>query len=36
VDRTFPEMLKAADELMYEVKGNGKGYIRSQRFTTSG
>lgn len=24
VDRTFPEMLKSADELMYEVKTNGK------------
>ena len=31
-DRPFPEMLKAADELMYEVKKNGKDNVRSRRF----
>ncbi|WP_239185922.1 GGDEF domain-containing protein [Candidatus Nitrotoga sp. HW29] len=31
-DRSFPAMLKVADELMYEVKKNGKGNVRSQRF----
>lgn len=30
--RTFPAMLKAADELMYEVKESGKGEMRSRRF----
>jgi len=34
VDRTFPAMLKAADELMYEVKASGKGHLRSRLFTT--
>ena len=34
VDRTFAAMLKAADELMYEVKESGKGDIRSQSFAT--
>ena len=29
-DRSFPEMLKIADELMYEIKANGKGGIRSR------
>ncbi|TBR08078.1 MAG: diguanylate cyclase [Rugosibacter sp.] len=33
-DRTFPAMLKAADELMYEVKENGKCEMRSRRFVT--
>lgn len=32
VDRTFPAMLKAADELMYEVKESGKNNLRSRRF----
>lgn len=32
VDRTFPEMLRAADELMYEVKEQGKANMRSRRF----
>lgn len=32
VDRTFHAMLKAADELMYEVKESGKNDIRSRRF----
>jgi len=27
IDRSFPEMLKAADELMYEVKRSGKGSV---------
>ncbi|RFC34053.1 MAG: diguanylate cyclase (GGDEF) domain-containing protein [Candidatus Nitrotoga sp. SPKER] len=31
-DRPFPAMLKAADELMYEVKKNGKGNVRSRHF----
>lgn len=31
-DRSFPAMLKAADELMYEVKKNGKGNVRSRHF----
>ena len=31
-DRTFPAMVKAADELMYEVKQNGKGDIRTHRY----
>jgi diguanylate cyclase (GGDEF)-like protein len=30
--RTFPAMLRAADELMYEVKESGKGNMRSRRF----
>ncbi len=30
--RTFPELLKAADELMYEVKAGGKGDMRSRLF----
>ena len=34
IDRTFPAMMKAADELMYEVKKSGKGDIRSQHFAT--
>ena len=32
VDRAFPEMLRAADELMYEVKEQGKANMRSRRF----
>ncbi len=32
VDRTFDDMLKAADELMYQVKADGKGHVRSQSF----
>jgi diguanylate cyclase (GGDEF)-like protein len=31
-DRLFPEMLKAADELMYEVKESGKNDLRSRSF----
>lgn len=31
-DRSFSAMLKAADELMYEVKKNGKGNVLSRRF----
>ena len=31
-DREFSEMLKAADTLMYEVKGNGKAAMRSRCF----
>ena len=31
-DRSFPEMLKAADEIMYEVKKSGKNNVRSRRF----
>ena len=31
-DRSFPEMLKAADEIMYEVKQSGKCNVRSRRF----
>jgi diguanylate cyclase (GGDEF)-like protein len=33
IDRGFPEMLKAADELMYEVKASGKSNVRSRRVT---
>lgn len=33
IDRPFTEMLKAADELMYEVKGSGKNNMRSRRIT---
>jgi PleD family two-component response regulator len=32
IDRLFPEMVKAADELMYEVKESGKNNMRSQRY----
>lgn len=32
-DRLFPAMLKAADELMYEVKESGKNAMSSRRFT---
>lgn len=32
VDRSFPAMLKAADDLMYEVKESGKNGMRSRRF----
>jgi diguanylate cyclase (GGDEF)-like protein len=32
-DRSFPAMLKAADELMYEVKKSGKDSVRSRRFS---
>jgi len=32
-DRSFPEMLKAADQLMYEVKQSGKGAMLSRSFT---
>ena len=31
-DRLFTVMLKAADELMYEVKESGKGVMRSRRY----
>lgn len=30
-DRSFPEMLKVADELMYQAKENGKGTLLSRR-----
>jgi len=30
-DRSFPEMIKAADQLMYEVKASGKGRMLSRR-----
>lgn len=33
-DRLFPAMLKAADELMYEVKESGKHDMRARRFAT--
>jgi diguanylate cyclase (GGDEF)-like protein len=33
-DRLFPEMLKAADGLMYEVKEKGKGDVLTRRFAT--
>ncbi len=33
--RTFPVMLRAADELMYEVKESGKGNMRSRRFAAT-
>lgn len=32
IDRVFPAMVKAADELMYEVKESGKNNMRSQRY----
>lgn len=32
-DRTFHEMLKVADQLMYEVKASGKGNFRCQNIT---
>lgn len=32
INRTFPEMLKSADDLMYEVKEDGKRNMRSRRF----
>ncbi len=32
IDRTFDAMLKAADELMYDVKESGKNSMRSRRF----
>lgn len=31
-DRSFEEMLKAADRLMYQAKDGGKGEVRSRRF----
>ena len=31
-DRPFPEILKTADALMYEVKENGKGAVCIRRF----
>ncbi|MBI5921674.1 MAG: hypothetical protein HY847_08460 [Betaproteobacteria bacterium] len=34
-DRLFPDMLKAADELMYEVKESGKSNIRFKPFTAT-
>ena len=34
-DRAFPEMLKAADNLMYEAKEGGKGTLRSRGFAES-
>lgn len=33
VDRGFPEMLKAADDLMYKVKGSGKNSVHVHSFT---
>ena len=33
-DRLFPAMLKAADELMYEIKESGKDDMRCRRFAT--
>ena len=33
IDREFHEMLKTADELMYEVKADGKSNVRSRRVT---
>jgi len=35
-DRQFPEMLKQADKLMYQVKANGKDGMRAQRFAATG
>ena len=35
VDRAFPAMLKAADELMYEVKESGKDNMRSRCFSAT-
>ncbi len=35
-DRLFPAMVKAADELMYEVKENGKHNMRAQRYPATG
>jgi diguanylate cyclase (GGDEF)-like protein len=32
IDRLFPAMVKAADELMYEVKESGKNNMRSRRY----
>jgi diguanylate cyclase (GGDEF)-like protein len=32
INLTFPQMLKAADELMYEVKANGKGNLTAHCF----
>ncbi len=34
-DRSFPAMLKAADELMYEVKEGGKNDMRAQRIAAT-
>jgi diguanylate cyclase (GGDEF)-like protein len=34
-DRTFPHMLKLADELMYEVKANGKGNMLSKKYAAN-
>ena len=36
VDRLFPAMLKAADELMYEVKQSGKNDMRLRRIAAPG
>ena len=35
-DRAFPAMLKAADELMYEVKAGGKNNLSCRRLSPSG
>jgi len=35
VDRSFPDMVKAADELMYEVKKSGKGRMLSRKIATA-
>ncbi len=36
IDRSFSDMMKAADELMYEVKGSGKDNICFRRFDAIG
>lgn len=33
VDRSFDAMLKAADQLMYEVKDHGKGSVHMRRIS---
>jgi diguanylate cyclase (GGDEF)-like protein len=35
IDRLFPAMVKAADDLMYEVKASGKNNMRSQRYAAN-
>lgn len=35
IDRSFSEMLKAADSLMYEVKKSGKGALLARRITSA-
>lgn len=36
IDRSFSDMMKAADDLMYEVKGSGKDNICFRRFDATG